>query len=183
MYTKNIKNTLFKVICVALLFAMLVPTNTALAATPSPVSALYAYGYVSDIGANEPVEDPIKLVSSSKSLWFSDGSSAVNVIKTHDTHGAIKHTGDSVQISVWQIGEGGTSKYTMLNGKRMYVPQNSTVVSAYPYQFKESIVYTVDRSTADPDTNCTILTVGHIGPTPTGTPYTRYETNVYIYWS
>ena len=182
MYGKNTKNTLFKMICCVLLLAVLVPTNTALAATPSPVSALYAYGAIVDPVYSEEDED-IKLVTSSKSLWFYDGSSAVQIIKTHDNHGTIKHSGDRVQISVWQIGAGGTSRYTMLNGKRMYVPQNSTVISAYPYQFKESIVYTVDRSTADPDTNCTILTVGHIGPTPTGTPYTRYETNVYIYWS
>ena len=48
MYGKNTKNTLFKMICCVLLLAVLVPTNTALAATPSPVSALYAYGAIVD---------------------------------------------------------------------------------------------------------------------------------------
>ena len=99
MYGKNTKNTLFKMICCVLLLAVLVPTNTALAATPSPVSALYAYGAIVDPVYSEEDED-IKLVTSSKSLWFYDGSSAVQIIKTHDNHGTIKHSGDRVQISV-----------------------------------------------------------------------------------
>lgn len=125
------------------------------------------------------------MTTSGDSLWYDDGDLADNVITTYDNHGAVKHYRDKVEVYVYQYGQGSTGLYTMINGERKSISAIvDTVISSYPMPFAVIHKYTIERKDVDPDEPCTIFTVGNIGITHPGasTPYTRFETNLYIYW-
>lgn len=156
-------------------------------ASPEPVSDLRLISPIISYNVDGTMqrEEIGSLTKSSKSLWYSDGTLAYNVITTYDNHGAVRHYRDKVEVYVYQEGQGTTGLYTLINGEREAVSGTiDRVVSSYPRPFIVVHKYTIEKKNVDPDEPYTIFTVGNIGITHQGqsTPYTRYETNLYIYW-
>lgn len=157
--------------------------------SPDPVSALYVRGnIVSKIPDNDKIPNITErvptLYPSGNSLWFNDGSGVRHVIVTYDNGGAIRHHRDTVEITVRQEGQGTHGGYTYVDGIKRTVPGSGKVLSAYPNKFVQDMTYQFSYRFANPDKPYTIFTVGHLGLTDphSSTAYTRFETNIYIYW-
>ena len=160
-----------------------------LASGPEPVSALYVRGnIISSVQGNSSIpeirEAVPQLYPSGNSLWFNDGSGVRHVIVTYDNGGAIRHHRDTVEITVRQEGQGTHGGYTYVDGIKRTVPGSGKVLSAYPNKFVQDMTYQFSYRFANPDKPYTIFTVGHLGLTDphSSTAYTRFETNIYIYW-
>lgn len=154
---------------------------------PEPISDLrFTSKIVSYDENDEPqVENISSVTTSSKSLWYNDGDLARNVVTTYNNNGAVKHYRDKIEVYVYQKGQGTTSTYDMVNGKRQALSGTiDKVVSSYPDPFIVVWKYTITKEELNPDEPYTILTVGIIETTHPGssTPYTRREANLYIYW-
>ena len=163
----------------------------ALASTtdPAPMSFLQIYNKIESTKKNNAgqkddmqTESVGKLTSLEKSMWSNDGDLAYQVITVYDNHGAVKHYRDEVQVIVRQVGQGAC--YTKIDGESKSIYSTGDVVSAYPKDFIMDSTYTIKKKDIDPEAPYTIFTVGHVATNdPVGTvPYTRYETNLYIYW-
>lgn len=157
--------------------------------SPDPVSALYVRGkIISKVPGDDNILDITDYVPtlypSGNSLWFNDGSGVRHVIVTYDNGGAIRHHRDTVEITVRREGQGTTGGYTYVDGVKRAIPGSGKVLSAYPNKFVQDMTYQFNYRYADPDAPYTIFTAGHIGITDphSSTAYTRFETNVYIYW-
>lgn len=157
--------------------------------SPDPVSALYVRGkIVSKVPGNDKIPDITDYVPtlypSGNSLWFNDGSGVRHVIVTYNNNGAVRHHRDTVEITVRQEGQGTHGGYTYIDGIKRTVPGSGKVLSAYPNKFVQDMTYQFSYRFADPDAPYTIFTAGHLGLTDShsSTAYTRFETNVYIYW-
>lgn len=154
---------------------------------PAPMSFLQVYNQIISKNINgdqtiERTESVGKLTSLDKSMWLNDGDLAYQVITVYDNHGAVKHYRDEVQVIVRQVGQGAC--YTKIDGESKSIYSTGNVVSAYPKDFIMDSTYTIKKTDIDPEAPYTIFTVGHVATNdPVGTvPYTRYETNLYIYW-
>ncbi len=161
-------------------------TDSKSLANPIPIIDVHLIGSIKSSSSGESggrVSEPIRLTRSGKSLWFADDHLVKNDITTHDNHGTVRHYKDEVKLVVHQEGQNG-ALYTMVNGVRKLLPEETKIVSSYPNILILELTYTVKREDIDPDDPYTIFTFGNVSPTGQGTavPYTRFETNAYVYW-
>lgn len=158
--------------------------NNAFAASTDPVTGIYPYGNIKEGNVIKEYNINKSLISSSKSLWYNDGSTSKQIVSTYNNGGSVKYGDGTVYVTIRREGQGSGGKYVLIDGKVTSLQSTSKVVSAYPYRFVEDVTYQVKRSNAAPGAEYTILTVSYIGTAPTGSsrPYVRYDANVYIYW-
>lgn len=150
---------------------------------PQNVSFLTARS-VTSRNDNDTVYETFNIpYTSGTSLWFNDGSTTRQVIRTHNDSSVLHVTGGTVEIEVYQ--EGICNLYTRVDGVNRSVSRKETGSVIEPTFQSYTTLFTLSyNSVANKDAPYTIFTAGCIQLTAPGTstPYTRHEVNVYIYW-
>lgn len=153
---------------------------------PQNVTLLTAKSITStDADGNEGQPVKINIPSTtSKSLWFKDGTTANQIVRTYRDPSVLHPTGGTVEIVVYQ--EGMCNLYTRVDGVDRHPIWREETDSVIKPTFQSSKTrFTFNyNDVVDKDAPYTIFTAGCIQLTASGTstPYTRHEVNVYIYW-
>lgn len=156
--------------------ASVVPQNVSLL-TVKRVASINGDDSLEDKNINIPY-------TSGTSLWFKDGSTARQVVRTYNNRSIYHVTGGVVNIDVYQ--EGMCNLYTRVDGVDRHPIWREEIESTIRPTFQSSKTrFTFNyNDVVDKDAPYTIFTAGCIQLTASGTstPYTRHEVNVYIYW-
>lgn len=185
--TKKLMASLFAILTVFLLVTQSNNARAAAQITVHKTSYLSMTSVTSKVDGMKQEEEFTIPTTTSKSLWFNDGTSSRQVVRTHNNPSVLHYPGGKVEIIVYQEGVG--SKYYKIDGNNT---GSGVQIDTIESEVSETKQYSItryiidyDQHVVDKDAPYTIFTVGNIETTNPGTstPYTRYEANVYIYWN